>query len=124
MKITEIHDPVMNALRREKFVGDIEVTIYRSGTQDTEIAKITGFKRTADEFPYDFGLKLQGAINEICFRIVSGDYSNEDYTFDIKGRVEYVFEYKKFCLNQKLYQELGKKIEALEKAQGGKERGT
>lgn len=118
MKITEIRDPILNALRREKFVGDFEVTIYRSGTQDIEIAKITGFRRTEAEFPYDFSLKLQSAINEICFKIVSGDYSNEDYTFDIKGSVEYVFEYKAFCLNQKLYQELGKKIEALEKAQG------
>ena len=89
MKITEIHDPVMNALRREKFVGDIEVAIYRSGTRDTEIAKITGFKRTAAEFPYDFSLKLQSAINEICFKIVSGLYSNEDFTFSIKGRIEY-----------------------------------
>lgn len=92
MKITEIYDPILNALREEKFVGNFEVTIYhpRMG----EDIKITGYKGSAASFPYDFNCALQSKINEICFKIVSGLYSNEDFTFDIKGRIEYVYEYK------------------------------
>jgi len=113
MKITEIRDPILNALRDNKFVGDFTVTISHPRLQeDIEIAKITGFKRTEAEFPYDFSLKLQSAINEICFKIVSGLYSNEDFTFSIKGRIEYERTYDELCL----YQKLAKKLEALEGA--------
>lgn len=94
MKITEMRGLVLKALQDSRFVGEFTVTIYRSGTQDTEIAKITGFKRTEAEFPYDFSLKLQSAINEICFKIVSGLYSNEDFVFGIKGRIEYERAYE------------------------------
>lgn len=92
MKITDLYDAIMNALRKQKFVGDFEVTIYypRMG----EDIKITGYKRSEAEFPYDFSNKLQSVINNICFKIVSGCFCNEDFTFDIKGRIEYVYEYK------------------------------
>lgn len=91
MRITEISAPILNALRDKKFVGNFEVIIYhpRMG----EDIKITGYKRNGAEFPYDFSVKLQSAINEICFKIVSGCFCNEDFSFDIKGQVEYLYEH-------------------------------
>lgn len=90
MKITEISDAILDALRNNKFVGDFTVTISHPCMK--EDIEITGYKRTGAEFPYDFKYKLQSAINEICFKIVSGLYYNEDFTFAINGRIEY--EYK------------------------------
>lgn len=89
MKITELDDAIMNALRREKFVGNFEVTIHRPYMQDI---KITGYKRTEVEFPYDFSDKLKSEINKICYLIVSVVIPNEDFTFDIKGTVEYLYK--------------------------------
>ena len=88
MKITELYDAVMNALRREKFVGNFEVTIHRPSMQDV---KITGYKRSSDEYPYDFSDKLKSEIDKICYLIVDVVIPNEGFTFDIKGRVEYEY---------------------------------
>ena len=92
MKITELHDAILNAIRREKFVGEFEVTIYQP--RMTEGIKITGYKRDASEFPYDFSGKLQSEINSLCFNIVCGFLYEDDFTFGIKGRIEYLREYK------------------------------
>lgn len=90
MKITEISRPIINALQDSKFVGEFTVTI--SHPRMKEDIEITGYKRTAVEFPYDFiNGKLQSAINDVCFKIVSGLYSNEDFTFAINGRIEYEY---------------------------------
>lgn len=88
MKITEIYESVINTLRDKKFVGNFEVTIYHPNMTDV---KITGHKRTDVEFPYDFSCSLQNAINEICFKIVSGNITNGDFTFDIKGQIAYLY---------------------------------
>lgn len=90
MKITEIRDLILKALQDNKFVGEFTVTI--SHPRMEEDIEIIGYKRTAVEFPYDFiNGKLQSTINEICFKIVSGLYSNEDFTFTINGRIEYEY---------------------------------
>lgn len=88
MKITEIHDSVINALRDKEFIGDFKVAIHHPGMEEVELA---GFKRSEVEFPYDFSCSLQGAINEICFRIVSGVILNGDFIFDIKGQIKYLY---------------------------------
>ena len=89
MRITEISDPVLNILRNKKFAGDFEVTIYHPNMADV---KIKGYKRDETAYPYDFACELKNKINEICFLIVSGVISDGDFSFDIKGRVEYVYE--------------------------------
>lgn len=89
MKITEISDPILKALQDNKFVGEFTVTISHPCMK--EDIEITGYKGSVSGFPYDFNCALQGKINEICFKIVSGLYSNEDFTFAINGRIE--FEY-------------------------------
>ena len=92
MKITELSDAILNALRREKFVGNFEVTIHHPAMAN---AKITGNMQDAmRDIGGDFRFKLQFKINEICFKIVSGDISDEGFTFVIEGRIEYVYEYK------------------------------
>ena len=89
MKITEISDPILNALRKEKFVGNFEVTISHSYMP--EGIKITGYKPNDASYPYDFSCKLQTRINEICFKIVCGLLTDGDFTFDIKGQIEYLY---------------------------------
>ena len=76
MKITEIHKAILDTLRDKEFVGDFIVTIYHSAT-----------------FPYDFSCELQSKVNEICFKIASGVIDDENFTFDIKGQVEYLYTY-------------------------------
>lgn len=92
MKITELHDAILNVICGKKFVGEFEVTIYHP--RMTEGVKVTGYKRTAIEFPYDFGDRLQSEINAICFKIICSLFPGDDFTFDIKGRIEYLHEYK------------------------------
>lgn len=89
MKITEIRDPILNALRDNKFVGDFTVTISHPRLQ--EDVEIAGYKRGSAEFPYDFSQILQSKINEACYEIVSGTMTNEDFTFSINGRIEYEY---------------------------------
>lgn len=89
MKITEISGPILDALHDNKFVGEFTVTI--SHPRMGEDIEITGYKGSAASFPYDFNCALQSKINEICFKIVSGLYSNEDFTFAINGRIEYEY---------------------------------
>lgn len=88
MKITEIHESVIKALQDKEFIGDFTVTIHHPGMEEFEL---TGFKKTEVEFPYDFSCLLQSAINEICFKIVSGVISNGDFTFGIKGQIKYLY---------------------------------
>ena len=89
MKITEIRDPILNALRDNKFVGEFKVTIsHPSMKEDLEI---TGYKGSVASYPDDFNRVLQNRINEICFKIVRGDMSNEDFIFTINGRIEYEY---------------------------------
>lgn len=89
MRITEISDPIINTLRNKKFVGDFIVTIYH---RDMVAAKISGNKLNESSYPYDFSCRLQNEINAICFRIVSGVSCDGDFSFDIKGRIEYLYE--------------------------------
>ncbi len=90
MKITEISEPILNVLRKKKFVGDFEVTIYRPKMPDV---KIKGSMPNESAFPYDFSLELKSNINEICFLIVSGVIPDGDFSFDIKGQIEYLYEH-------------------------------
>lgn len=89
MKVTEISGPILDALRDNRFVGEFTVAI--SHPLMKEDIEITGYKGNADSFPYDFNQVMQNRINEICFKIVSGIYSNEDFTFSINGRIEYEY---------------------------------
>lgn len=89
MEITRISDPILNALRDKKFVGDFEVTIYHP---NMPCEKIKGYTPNKDAYPYDFSLKLKDKINEICFLIVSGVIRDGDFSFDIKGQIEYLYE--------------------------------
>ena len=89
MKITEISGPILDALRDNKFVGEFTVTI--SHPRMKEDIEITGYKGCAASCLYDFNRVMQGKINEICFRIVRGDFTNEDFTFAINGRIEYEY---------------------------------
>lgn len=89
MKITEISEPILAALRDNRFVGEFTVTI--SHPRMKEDIEITGYKGSAASFPYDFNQVMQNRINEICFKIVSGIYSNEDFSFAINGRIEYEY---------------------------------
>ena len=89
MKITEICNPILNALRDNKFVGDFTVTI--SHPRLLEDVEIAGYKRDSAAFPYDFSQILQRKINEICFEIVRGTMTNEDFIFTINGRIEYEY---------------------------------
>lgn len=91
MKITEISEHILNALREKEFVGHFDVTIYRHGT---EYAKIKGFKQNTAAFPYDFNCTLQNKINEICYRIVSGVLVDGKFTFDITGQIEYSYKHE------------------------------
>lgn len=90
MKITEISEPILNALREKEFIGHFDVTIYRHGT---EYAKIKGFKQNTASFPYDFNCELQNKINEICFKIVSGAIDDYGFTFDIVGQIAYLYTF-------------------------------
>lgn len=89
MRITEISDPILNALREKKFVGNFKVTIYHPYMPKVEIK---GNKPNESAFPYDFNLELKNKINEICFLIVSGVIFDKDFYFDIKGQIEYIYE--------------------------------
>ena len=89
MKITEISGPILDALQDNKFVGEFTVTISHPRMKDD--IEISGYKRDAVAFPYDFNQVLQSKINEICFKIVTGVFSNEDFTFAINGRIEYEY---------------------------------
>lgn len=93
MEITKISDPILNALHDKKFVGDFEVTIYHPNMADV---KIKGNKPNESAFPYDFSLELKNNINEICFLIVSGVIFDRDFSFDIKGQIEYLYECDEF----------------------------
>lgn len=88
MKITEISKPILDTLRDKGFVGHFLVTIYRHGA---EYAKIKGYKQNTASFPYDFNCELQNKINEICFKIVSGEIVDGKFTFDICGQIEYSY---------------------------------
>lgn len=88
MKITEIYEPILNALREKEFVGNFIVTIYHDDI--TEI-KISGYKPNTAAFPYDFSCELQNKINEICYRIVCGAIKDYGFTFDIKGQITYSY---------------------------------
>ena len=90
MRITEIYDPILNALRNKKFTGDFKVTIYHPFMAPV---KIKGYKPNEAAYPYDFSCELKNKINEICFLIVSGVILNGDFSFDIKGQIEYLYEH-------------------------------
>lgn len=90
MKITEISDPIIDALSEKEFVGHFEVTIYHAGMDNVKIA---GYKPNAVAFPYDFRGELQNKINEICYNIVRGILDDGDFTFDIKGQIVYLYTY-------------------------------
>lgn len=87
MKITEISDRIMNALRDKKFMGEFEVTIFHPDMADVKIAG--QMKDVA--LGSDFSSKLQNKINEICFQIVSSDISDKEFTFTIKGQIRYEY---------------------------------
>ena len=89
MKITEISGPILDALQDNKFVGEFTVTISHPRMKDD--IEITGYKGNAASCLYDFNRVMQSRINEICFRIVRGDFTNEDFTFAINGRIEYEY---------------------------------
>jgi hypothetical protein len=89
MEITRIFDPILNALRDKKFVGDFKVTIYHPYMPPAEIK---GYKQNESSFPYDFSCDLKNKINEICFLIVSGVIRDGDFYFSIKGQIEYLYE--------------------------------
>lgn len=89
MKITEISGPILDALQDNKFVGEFTVTI--SHPRMKEDIEITGYKGSAASFPHDFNSAMQKKINEICFKIVKGDFTNEDFIFAINGRIEYEY---------------------------------
>ena len=89
MRITLISDPILNALRDKKFVGDFKVTIYHPYMPPAEIK---GYKQNESSFPYDFSCDLKNKINEICFLIVSGVIRDGDFYFSIKGKIEYLYE--------------------------------
>lgn len=80
MEITEISDAIQNALRKEKFVGDFEVTIYHPYMPNG--VKITGYKNC----------NLQSKINEICFKIDRGDFPDGGFSFEIKGQIEHLYK--------------------------------
>lgn len=84
MKITEIHEAIQNALIDKKFKGDFEVTIYHP---NMEAIKIAGDLYLAG----DFHRNLKYEIKNICFQIVSGIITDGNFTFDIKGQVEYLY---------------------------------
>lgn len=89
MKITEISEPIIAALQDRRFVGEFTVTI--SHPLMKEDLEITGYKGSVTSYPDDFNRVLQNRINEICFKIVKGDMSNEDFIFTINGRIEYEY---------------------------------
>lgn len=107
MKITEISKPIIDTLRDKNFVGHFEVIIYHYCKEGKciDYAKIKGFKPNKDAFKgfepnkdafphnfgYEFGCELQSKINEICFKIISGEIADEDFTFDIKGYIPYLY---------------------------------
>lgn len=89
MKITEISGLILDALRDNRFVGEFTVTI--SHPRMEKDIEITGYIGSAASSLCDFSRVMQGKINEICFKIVRGDFSNEDFTFAINGRIEYEY---------------------------------
>lgn len=89
MKITEISGPILDALQDNRFVGEFTVTI--SHPRMKEDIEITGYKGCVASFPHDFNCAMQRRINEICFKIVKGDFTNEDFTFAINGLIEYEY---------------------------------
>lgn len=89
MKITEISGPILDALQDNKFVGEFTVTISHPRMEND--IEITGYKGCAASFPHDLNCALQRTIYEICFKIVRGDFTNEDFTFAISGRIEYEY---------------------------------
>ena len=107
MKITEISKPILDTLRDKNFVGYFEVIIYHYCKEGKciDYAKIKGFKPNKDAFKgfepnkdafphnfgYEFGYELQSKINEICFKIISGEIADENFTFDIKGYIPYLY---------------------------------
>lgn len=92
MKITELSDAILNTLRREKFVGNFEVTIHHPAMADAKFAG--NMQDVVHNNGGSFSFTLRSKINEICFKIVSGDISDEGFTFVIEGRIEHVYEYK------------------------------
>ena len=86
MKITEMHKAILDTLREKEFIGTFEVTIYHSGMKDI---KISGFRDDICVFNY----KLEEEIHKICFLIVSETLVDGDFTFDIKGQIEYLYTY-------------------------------
>ena len=80
----------LDTLRDKEFVGDFIVTIYHNWMGEV---KINGYKPNSATFPYGFSCKLQSKVNEICFKIASGVIDDENFTFDIKGQVEYLYTY-------------------------------
>lgn len=86
MRITEIQNTILDTLRKKEFVGWFEVTIYHSGMKDITIS---GLRDDIGLFNY----KLGQEIRDICFQIVSGTLIDGDFTFDIKGQIEYLYTY-------------------------------
>ena len=90
MKITEISKPILDTLKDKEFVGNFEVTIYHHCMEDV---KIKGFKPNTAAFPFDFCTDLQNKVNEICFKIVSGELVDGKFTFDITGQIAYSYKH-------------------------------
>lgn len=86
MRITEIQNTILDTLRKKGFMGMFEVTIYHPSMKDI---KISGLRDDINVFNY----KLEQEINNICFQIVFGTLVDGDFTFDIKGQIEYLYTY-------------------------------
>ena len=57
---------------------------------------IKGYNENENTFPYDFSLELKNKINEICFLIVSRVIRDGNFSFGIKGQIEYLYECDEF----------------------------
>ena len=91
MKITEIYESILDVLRTKEFINHFEVTIYHPHMKDI---KIKGYKPNKFAFPYDFSCELRNKINEICFKIVSGNIEDDgDFTFEIEGQITYLYTF-------------------------------
>ena len=90
MKITEIFRSILDTLCEKKFTGHFKVTIYHAGMKNVEIA---GFKSNTVSCPYDFSCELQSKINEICYKIVSENLTDDNFTFEINGQIVYTYKY-------------------------------
>lgn len=89
MKITELKNAIMKILHEKKFVSNFEIKLYHPFMENI---KIEGYKQYTGTYPSDFECELQRVIDGICFKIVDGTYSDDEYDFSISGHVEYTYD--------------------------------